>query len=39
VRPVIDRVIGLEGVLAALADLEARGAIGKIVVEREGDLS
>jgi NADPH:quinone reductase len=36
VRPVIDRVIGLEDVPAALADLEARRTIGKIVVRLEG---
>jgi NADPH2:quinone reductase len=32
VRPVIDRVIGLEEAPAALADLEARRTVGKIIV-------
>jgi NADPH2:quinone reductase len=36
VRPVIDRVIGLEEVPAALADLEARRTIGKIIVQPGG---
>jgi NADPH2:quinone reductase len=32
-RPVIDRVVGLDGVAAALADLAARRSSGKIVVD------
>lgn len=36
VRPVIDRVVGLAGAPAALADLEARRTVGKIVVQPEG---
>ena len=39
VRPVIDRVIGLAEAPAALADLEARRTIGKIVVLPEGTSS
>ncbi len=36
VRPVIDRVIGLAEVPGALADLEARRTVGKIVVQPGG---
>jgi NADPH2:quinone reductase len=33
IRPVIDRVIGLDGVADALGDLAARRSVGKIVVD------
>ena len=33
IRPVIDRVVGLDGVAAALGDLAARRVVGKIVVD------
>jgi NADPH:quinone reductase len=39
VRPVIDRVVDLAAVPDALADLEARGTVGKIIVRPEGAAS
>jgi NADPH2:quinone reductase len=39
IRPVIDRVIGLAAAPAALADLEARRTVGKVVVRPEEGLS
>jgi NADPH:quinone reductase len=39
VRPVIDRVTGLAGTLAALADLEAGRTVGKVVVRPAEGLS
>jgi NADPH2:quinone reductase len=39
VRPVIDRVTGLAGTPAALADLEAGRTVGKVVVRPAEGLS